>query len=93
MSRMEKINVGLSIITFLSMLISTVFLFGSWTTNVENRIFDTPAQKEQVIGHPKDKNIHKTTSEMETYFVTRREYLLLKEGQDEIKDMIRDLKK
>lgn len=75
-------------------VIILIFTIGVTWGKSQDRMFDNAEQKASTISHSDPKNpgykdIHMTLQENQAEFVTRREYILLLKGQDEIKDMIR----
>jgi len=79
----------------LASVLVLIFTIGVTWGRAQDRMFDDPSQKSRVVTHSDQKaegysDIHMTLQEKQEEFVTRREYILLIKGQDEIKDMIRE---
>lgn len=77
-------------------IIILIFSVGIIWGRTQDRMFDSAEQKNSTIIHtdPESlmfKDFHMSLRDKQSEFVTRREYELLVKGQDEIKEMIRDL--
>lgn len=70
-----------------------VYAFGRFTENAEGRMFKDPAQKEDVIHHVMDNEVHMPYSEKVKVFVPRTEIEALLQDIPEIKSDIKELLK
>jgi len=77
-------------------VISLIFSMGVFSANSKGKMFNSPEEKARTINHAKEDTrvygeAHQTITQLQSEFVTRREYDMIVKGQDEIKEMIRDL--
>jgi len=75
-----------------------IFTVGVTWGQSGDRMFKDSEQLNTTVTHADEdskayKDVHMTLAEKQAEFVTRREYDLLVKGQDEIKELIRDLEK
>ncbi len=91
----EKVTINKGVLWILGgisplMILSFFFYLGSFMKDLEGKTFESPQQKEEVISHVKDDDIHMTYKEKAIEFVPRTEidYKL-----NDIKDDLEDIKK
>ena len=90
----EQIKQGLQKYLPYVSLISVFILFfyiGQWTAKAESKMFDSASQKELLIQHPGNIDIHMPYSEKVKVFVPRTEIEAMKSDVSEIKKDIKEL--
>ena len=79
----------------LTSVLALIFTIGVTWGQSQEKMFDNPNQKSRVISHSDEQEAgyyddHMTLKEGQKEFATRREYILLLKGQDEIKTILRE---